>query len=357
MKKSIYGKGGINIINIIIYLKKIRLYFIAYNLHKAFIFVLVFILIFSLLFYKFEAEKNENINSIKDSIWWGFVTSTTVGYGDIYPVTTAGRILAVLNIIVGIGVFGFITASVASIFVERNFKKGMGLLDVNFKDHIIIVGWGSRSKSLIEEFMNQDNRLKIALISDNIDHNPFNNKNILYIKGEPWAKKVLDRANVKNAKTAIVLADYSIEKKEIIDSKSLMICLAIDKINPDIHLIAEVTNHTNIPHFESVNVDDIIITNQLQNKILVRSILYDGVNKAFKELINDNYGNKMFQSSLDSKLVGKTYEEIVNKYLNLKLTVIGFYRGNCVHLNPPKDTILKNYDQLICIGCKPKTKK
>ena len=69
-----------------------------------------------------DAEQNApgaNITSIDDAVWWACTTVTTVGYGDLYPVTTQGRVIAVALMVVGIGIVGAITASVAAWMVGQ----------------------------------------------------------------------------------------------------------------------------------------------------------------------------------------------------------------------------------------------
>jgi hypothetical protein len=69
----------------------------------------------------FEAHaKGSNIHSYGGALWWAVVTVTSVGYGDQYPVTVAGRVVAVVLMITGIALFGVVAASIASYFVEQD---------------------------------------------------------------------------------------------------------------------------------------------------------------------------------------------------------------------------------------------
>ncbi|MCF8020727.1 MAG: potassium channel family protein [Vallitaleaceae bacterium] len=71
-------------------------------------------------------SKVENQN-ILDSIWWSFVTTTTVGYGDMSPVTLTGRIIAGILMLVGIGCIGMLTGTIATFFLKlpnvKSYKK------------------------------------------------------------------------------------------------------------------------------------------------------------------------------------------------------------------------------------------
>jgi voltage-gated potassium channel len=69
-----------------------------------------------------DAERTDpdaNITTFGDAIWWACTTVTTVGYGDRYPVTTEGRLVAVALMLAGIALVGVVTASLASWFVEK----------------------------------------------------------------------------------------------------------------------------------------------------------------------------------------------------------------------------------------------
>lgn len=65
-----------------------------------------------------ETDPESNIKTAEDAVWWAFVTLTTTGYGDRYPVTTEGRMIAAVLMIAGVGLFGTFTGYIASWFVE-----------------------------------------------------------------------------------------------------------------------------------------------------------------------------------------------------------------------------------------------
>ena len=74
----------------------------------------------ALLEWRFESRaEGANIHTLGQAFWWAIVTTTTVGYGDEYPVTWQGRIVASVIMLIGVGLIGTVSASVASWFVAR----------------------------------------------------------------------------------------------------------------------------------------------------------------------------------------------------------------------------------------------
>jgi voltage-gated potassium channel len=91
------------------------------------IFLVVVVLEFACatIYYAEKGAPGSNIASAEDAIWWGVVTITTVGYGDRYPVTTAGRLIGVFLLVAGIGLFSVLTAFLANALVSpRKRRRG-----------------------------------------------------------------------------------------------------------------------------------------------------------------------------------------------------------------------------------------
>jgi len=77
--------------------------------------LIFFVFLFGYLFYISEPE----VRNLGDGIWWALVTITTVGYGDITPLTTVGRVVASSLMFLGLGLIATITAIVSAKFIQN----------------------------------------------------------------------------------------------------------------------------------------------------------------------------------------------------------------------------------------------
>ena len=82
-----------------------------------------FLVVFaSIAILTFETSPDAHIRTIVDAIWWSFSSISSTGSGDAYPVSTPGKILAIILAITGIGLFGTLTAFIAKLFIEPGQK-------------------------------------------------------------------------------------------------------------------------------------------------------------------------------------------------------------------------------------------
>jgi len=77
-----------------------------------------------------QPEPTANIKTAEDAVWWSVATITTVGYGDKYPVTAEGRVLAMMLMVCGAGMFGLVSGLVASSFIGIKKDKGDGQAEI-----------------------------------------------------------------------------------------------------------------------------------------------------------------------------------------------------------------------------------
>ncbi len=141
------------------------------------------------------------------ALWWSIVTSTTVGYGDLFPASNAGKLVAViLPMFMGIGLGASFITHVASSLIERRDKRMHGEKDYKGSNHIVIVGSTDETEQLIEQVQRDETyaRMDIVLVAD-IDRHPLPEMdNLYFIKGRPDTSAALSRANISQATRIVV---------------------------------------------------------------------------------------------------------------------------------------------------------
>ena len=101
-------------------LRRLRGVLTHHGLHYVLFVVLGVVVVCAALEFEFEdGTHGANIQNFGDALWWAIVTVTTVGYGDKFPVSAGGRGVAVVLMLVGIGLIGILTATVASFFIGQ----------------------------------------------------------------------------------------------------------------------------------------------------------------------------------------------------------------------------------------------
>jgi voltage-gated potassium channel len=94
-----------------------------HKLHYALLTTMVMIVACALLVHAVEEGHGGSIDTVGDSLWWAITTVTTVGYGDTFPVTPAGRGIAALLMATGIALFGVLTANLAALLVDQGSSE------------------------------------------------------------------------------------------------------------------------------------------------------------------------------------------------------------------------------------------
>jgi voltage-gated potassium channel len=113
-------------VRVIFSLRLVQSMFRRGHLSRFLVAAAVLVLNGAVIVYLFERHApGSNIHTLGDAVWWSFVTVTTVGYGDFYPVTTGGRITACFIMGTGLLTLAVVTAQVASSFVGQGFGRDM----------------------------------------------------------------------------------------------------------------------------------------------------------------------------------------------------------------------------------------
>lgn len=139
-----------------------------------------------------------------DSIYFTVITLTTVGYGDISPETTTGKLSAVVTIIVGVGLFGLLLGSITEMLVEGQLRRILGRKRLekeiaSLRDHFIVCGFG-RIGSIVARELHQ-NEVPFVIIEEDEDATrKAAEEGYLYLAGDATDDSVLAEAGIHRAR-------------------------------------------------------------------------------------------------------------------------------------------------------------
>jgi voltage-gated potassium channel Kch len=165
-------------------------------------------------FYAAERGINPNVDSLGDAFWWSIVTVTTIGYGDIYPVTTLGRVVGAFLMFAGIGALGLFTAAIAAYLIK--FDRLDALRVRMLRDHVVICGLGEAGALLTQAFR-RDGYAVLAL--EKAEDNPrvaaARDAGAAVLIGDATRPEILARARLDRARHLVVVAGSDATNVEI----------------------------------------------------------------------------------------------------------------------------------------------
>lgn len=275
------------------------------------------------IYYFEHAGVDSTIHSVWDGIWWAVVTICTVGYGDKIPVSNAGRGVAFLLMISGVVLLSLLTATIASVFVERKIKEGRGLETIKEKDHIVICGWNENIDNVLAGLTTYGSVPDglIVLINelsvDEIDtlKLKYSKHDLKFLRGDYVYEDVLLRANIRKAQSVLIMVDLSgTHTREKADERTILATLTIKSIAPKIKTIAELLNGENRQHLKRANVDEIIVRGEHVGSLLASAINSPGLPRVFSSILSLSNKNNLRRTMIPRNFVGKTFEDLSKFY-------------------------------------------
>jgi voltage-gated potassium channel len=266
-----------------------------------------------------ESSVNKGVANFFDAIYWAVISMTTTGYGDIAPTTVAGRIVAIIVVISGLLMFSMVTATVASVFVEKKIREGKGLETVKSKDHIVLCGWNTYAEEFIEGLLRSMAVKKLPLVlvnelsEDEVESlkYKYRDQDFRFLRGDFTREDVLARANIVQARSAILLADTSGQRSlEKADERTILATLAIKSMAPEVKTCAELLNPENKQHLMRANVDEIVLRGEHIGSLLAGATVSPGIPRVISSLLSPEEENNLWKVEIPERFVGKPVGEL-----------------------------------------------
>lgn len=316
---------------------------------------------FGVLFY--FAERNLQDITIADALWWSMVTMTTVGYGDFYAESFAGRfMISYPCMILGIGLIGYLVGSVANTIIDFSARKRGGLMQINETGHILICNYPGEEKinRILSELesVDQYRNCRFAVITDVLSELPdsLRKRGVLFVKGMPTQEGILLRANILKCAGVLVLATESTKIES--DERTYTIASVIKQVEREygvpVKTITELVSEQSVDMVRRLQVSGITSEDGVSSCLLAQEFVNPGINGVISQLITSRMGSELYIVDTDN-LSGRSIRDLQKAALDhdTNIQILGLNRGTEHLLNPSKDTVLENSDRLIVLAESP----
>tara|TARA_B100001245_G_scaffold223134_1_gene195895 strand:+ start:943 stop:2067 length:1125 start_codon:yes stop_codon:yes gene_type:complete len=263
-----------------------------------------------------------DISKDDNPYWWAIVTMTTVGYGDFYPTTPAGRIFAVLIMFMGISLVSLLTASISSIFVARKIREGKGLEQLNLTHHLIMCGWNPNGERILDSIQHLSGGIKrdLVLINEMNEEDVTQLKNryrkirIHFVSGDFTQEEILNRASIIDADTVIVIPNTTGSEVATYDEKTIFATLTIKSMDPSIRVIAYLLDRVNLTHIKRADADEVVVGDDFSAHIVASHVVDPGVPQIANQLMESNSNSRFKRVEIPSQFVGKSYDQLFDHF-------------------------------------------
>ncbi|ELZ32716.1 TrkA-N domain protein [Halorubrum distributum JCM 9100] len=203
--------------------------------------------------------------TIVDAFYFTVVTASTVGYGDISPATDIARLFAVSSLVMNVAAFAVALGVLLTPAIEAQLSKALGkmtdrqidLLD----DHVLVLGYGDLTEPILEELDARDGVEYAVVTPDETAARRLAERDIPVFTADPSDVDPLERVNLAGARAVVAATED--------DARDALAILTARQLNPDVRIVAAVTQRENVDKLRRAGADQVISPTTLGGHIIV----------------------------------------------------------------------------------------
>lgn len=218
--------------------------------------------------------------SWQDGLWYVVATITTVGYGDVIPITYWGRSLGFLVMLSSLGIYGFIISQIANFMNTIKERKELGLNGTNLKNHVVIIGWNDFSQSVIGHLVGAGREVAVITrdkSSIDIIREYYSSEKVYVLFTDFNNFETLEKANIRDASIVFINLNDDTEK--------LVYVINLKKHFSSLNYVVTLDNGNLKSTFHAAGVTYAISKNEISSKLLASYIYEPDVAVLTEEII------------------------------------------------------------------------
>lgn len=288
-----------------------------------------------------------------DSLYMTIITITTVGYGEVHPLSNSGRVFTLFLIVGGVGTILYALNNAARILIEGELQDMVGRRKVEkkikgLKDHYIVCGYGRMGKVICKELHEQESQF-VVIEKEHIDTDSADS--ILFISGDATRDEVLREAGIERATGLISVLPT--------DAENLYVVLSARVLNPELNIVARAGEEGSEQKLLRAGADRVVSPYHIGGLRIAHSVLKPAV-VDFIEFAtrSGNIDLRMEEVYVreGSRITGMTLDECgIGRELGIIIVAIKESGGE-MRFNPTFKTTIKAEDILIALGERAKLK-
>ena len=309
------------------------------------IFVFAAALLVTLIDKPLPSDLGSGLGLFGQSVNWAIFT--VLGQGDAGFVTSpGGYLVSWFLVLFGVAIVGTITGALVALVIDFLLKEGQGMGASGYRDHIVVCGWNTTARDLIEELKGDEYRAKVVVLAD-VDKNPAGD-GVYFVRGDTTSASDLRRAGIEDAAAALVFPEKPTDEA---DMHSILTIMAIESIAPGVRTVAEVINPRHVEHFERAKADEVLVTSRIASRLLARSALYPGLSSLVTDIVSGGVGSELYRVDLPVEYCGLTVDDLSARLRSEhKATLLAISRGHHTFVNPSTDFVLEPGDDGLVVA-------
>jgi len=315
-------------------------------------FASIVVFVSSILIYVMEATNPDSpIDSLYEAFYWSVVTISTVGYGDMIPLSDEGRFVAILVIIAGVSVLAFTTSLFVSAFTEKldEIREVKTIEDISkIKRFYIICGYRDIAHEVALSL--QKKHKNIIVLDEDVSRVEIaKSHGFIALNYDPGSVESYEKLHINiNTQVEAILC---LRENDI---ENVYTVLTVRSINKEITILSLLMSEANRKKLQYAGVNEIIYPQELVGMIVKELVGRPVAFKAIHELQSENSNINIHELVISQRVLDNyaTVGELDNK--RYRLVLLGIYKNRSGHFyfNPLDDTFLEEGDYILIIGNK-----